>query len=205
MSVIGVNNYKNSLIESLYLPIGADERLSRKPRSIDKKYSIASISGDWCMSHLLPSRRGVLIDKIHEHFNGRRSECFLTNQIPYLDQADIYASAKMGWNFSPCGFSVINFRVWEVMCSGSCLLTNENSATQLRNLGFIDGLDFVSYPDNNEKQMLEIIDWLLANDDHREQMALNGYNKTMRSHTMRHRMSVLLQCVQFYKEERGIK
>lgn len=204
MSTLGVENYRLNHVESLYLPIGGDERLARKPiPSAEKKIWIATLATEWKMGHL-DNRRGNLIGKIHEHFEAKnqRDKCYMT-QSDYYKQSEIYNNSKIGWNYSPCGFSPLNFRNFEVMISGSCLMLNQNSATQLINLGFVDGEDFVSYPDD-EVKMLEIIDWLLANDEHREAIALSGYNKTMRHHTMRHRCKIICDVAQMWKQERGI-
>ncbi len=196
MSVLGVENMRHHGINSHWLPIGADERLERKPGSQEKIYSVAALCSYWHMGHLNDERgrlTAIIQDKYRQPERGGNS--FIT-QKGYFEQADIYAQSRIGWNYSPGGgFDVLNFRVFEVMIAGTCLLTNDNVIPSLGALGYVPFTDYWPYRD--ETDLMESIAYLLANDKERERIALSGYNKTKFGHTMRHRMQKMFEVAGF--------
>ena len=196
MSLLGVENYAAHGIPSCFMPIGADERLERRPGIMEKKYSVVSICNFWHMGHL-NNRRGELVSAIQTVTppDGPHGPSILSNQVDYFEQADLYAQAKIGWNYSPCGFDVLNFRTFEIMIAGTCQLINERAVPTLQTIGFEPGTDFVSYADD-ESDLLQKVQDLLAHDEERERIARNGYEKTKASHTMRHRMQMVCEMVE---------
>lgn len=189
MSILGVQNYAAHNIESLYLPIGADERLERRPLSVPKVLDVAGICNSWGMGHI-PKTRGLMIAAIEREFADNPTQ--LSNQVNYYDQANIYAGAKIGFNYSPGqGFDVLNYRTFEIMIAGTCLLINAEAIPSLHNLGYTEDQQFVAY--RNETELLEKIRFLLDNEEHRERIAAEGYHETKSHHTMRHRMKVMIE------------
>lgn len=190
MSVLGVENYKTHGIESLYLPIGADERLEHPPGSVEKVLAVAGICNGWTMDHL-PNTRGEMIGAIEREFKNYPTQ--LSNQVDYFEQGNIYAGAHVGFNYSPCGFDVLNYRPFEIMIAGTCLLTNRAQVPSLTTLGYRENVHFVAYDD--EPTLLIKLRWLLENSEERERIAAHGYLETKTNHTMRQRMKVLTECV----------
>jgi len=64
-----------------------------------------------------------------------------------------------------------NMRVFEALGSGSFMLSDDGIYPE----HLVAGEDFVTY--KNNKDMIEKIDYYLKNDNEREEIALNGYNK----------------------------
>ena len=189
MSVLGVQNYAAHGIESMYLPIGGDERLECPPESVEKTMDVVGICNGWGMDQI-PKTRGVMIGAIEGTFPNLKTQ--LSNQINYYDQADIYASAKIGFNYSPGqGFDVLNYRTFEIMIAGTCQLINAEAIPSLKGLGYFENEHFVAY--RSEDELLQKIRQLLDDEKERERIAAAGYLHTKTNHTMRHRMKVMVE------------
>lgn len=189
MSSLGVQNYANHNIESCYMPIGGDEALE-PDTSGENEYDVAAVCNEWTMGHL-DNRRGAYAGIIKSKY----PRTFITSRVKYSDIGDIYSRSKIVWNYSPCGFDVLNYRVFEAMISGSCLLVNKNCVPSLTAIGFIPGTHF-EYHEDTEEDLLRKIDLLLNDDVRRSSIAQEGYHNTKLFHTMRHRMKLLVWMVE---------
>lgn len=87
-------------------------------------------------------------------------------------------------------------RVFEAMCSGSCLVTDR--VTDLAKLGLVDGVHFAGY--NGPGDLEQLVKYLLENPDEREKIAAAGRAEVIERHTYAHRMTVLLEKMKLNKE-----
>lgn len=189
MSAIGCKNYAQNGIKSYYLPIGADERLLVSDNEHHQKdYIVACISTYWHMAHQ-NNRRGELADFLQKQFPNKH---FITSGAVYYEQTRLYARSKIVWNYSPCGFDVLNFRVWEALISGTPFLTNDIIKNQIEALGYQDRLNF--YKDD-ESDLMRAVNEILENYQSAFIKAHDAKLFTLTKHTMRHRMEEMLQIV----------
>lgn len=104
------------------------------------------------------------------------------------DHAERLSMGKIVFQNSQYG--EITRRLFEGMACKRMVLTDRLSKeTGLPDI-FIDGTDIVYYDD--AKDAIDKINYFIAHDDEREQIAVNGYNKTMAGHTVKQRIDDLL-------------
>jgi glycosyltransferase involved in cell wall biosynthesis len=162
-----------------WLPVAADPRLyakDQRPRDIDIAY-IGSDGGG------LHSERARLLDLIRSRY----VNTFLGRADPSRI-GEIYGRAKVVFNRSVR--NDVNMRYFEAMGAGAVLVTDsarENGVEQL----FGPGKDFLEYHD--DASLLAAIDFLLADDENREQMGARAQKHVLSRHTYRHRVEKILE------------
>jgi len=139
-------------------------------------------------------------------FLGDRDEPGFKNRVKYLDilfheipnswlsvnvfhehMAYRYAQARIGFNVSIK--NDLNMRVFEVMSTGTALLTNRD-AIGWKELGFEEDVHFIGY--EGIEEMVEKAQWALEHPMEREKIAKAGHAKVRAEHTYAHRMAALL-------------
>ena len=107
----------------------------------------------------------------------------------------MYHAARVGLNVpSDVGTDYaydINMRTFEIMASGTPLVTFENAA--LRDLGILDGVHCLTYRTPDEAATL--IRMLVAKPHIGAALADNAYKLVMAKHTYHHRAEALLELV----------
>lgn len=102
----------------------------------------------------------------------------------YDDMPKTFASSKINLNISLRSIhNGIPLRCFDIMGCGGFLLSNYQSDFMRH---FVPGEDFVYYEDNDD--LINKIEYYLAHNDEREQIAKNGYDKIVKSHTFIHRV-----------------
>jgi len=152
-----------------WLPLGCDPRIHGK-RSRTKIYDVGfagSMAGD---AH---KRRNSLLKKLGARFNVHAERVFLE------EMAEMYSASKMVFNNAVR--NDLNMRVFEGLCSGSLLLTDDADG-----LGdfFEDGKHLVVYNDDN---IVEKADYFLKHEAERERIARAGMELALGRHTYLHR------------------
>ena len=89
-------------------------------------------------------------------------------------------------------------RVFEAMCSGSCLVTDK--VPDIDKLGFVDGVHYAGY--NGPGDLTELVKYLLAHPEEREIIAAAGRAEVLAKHTYAHRMTVLLEKIKLNLKEK---
>lgn len=186
MSYLGSQNYACNGIESRTITIGADSRLKRYPRSSDFLYDVSAACNFWNMGHL-PNERERLSSLIQSQ-EGLKTA--IGSGVGYWDIPNLYNTSKMVWNYSPCGFDVLNYRVFEALISGSMLLTNTRPTATLNAIGYRDGEHYVSY--DNDTDLIDKIKYYSNNIPERNRIAMNGHLLTLKAHTMEIHMKIML-------------
>lgn len=107
---------------------------------------------------------------------------------PYEETPQVFKRSKINLNITLRSIkSGISLRCLDIMGSGGFLLSN----FQADFLGlFTPGEDFVFYED--ERDLLDKIDYYLAHEEERERIARNGHDKVASRHTYRHRVREML-------------
>jgi len=117
---------------------------------------------------------------------------WLSFNVFFEDMAVRFIRARLGFNISVR--NDLNMRFFEVLSTGTCLLTNTD-VEGIEELGFEEGIDFIGY--DGEEDMIERAKWGLENPMEREAIAQRGHEKVRAHHTYSHRMTKLFETCGF--------
>jgi O-antigen biosynthesis protein len=162
---------------SRWLPLACDPDLHGR-READLAFDIAFVG------HVFPGRRAELLQRIRSTYPAS-----FVGQKFFEEMALIYSGSRIVFNCSLR--DDINMRVFEGLCSGSLLVTNDLSANGLKEL-FHDGEHLVTYRD--EAELFALLGHYLKHPVDRERIAAAGRAEVLARHTYSHRMQELL-CV----------
>lgn len=168
--------------KSFWLPYAAEPE-------VHKKFDLPKIYDVVFVGNVNPSiypERVKLLKLIGEKFNLK----VFTN-VYGEDMAKIYSQAKIVFNKSAAG--EINMRVFETLACGSFLLTDRLKPEVGLEEIFEDKKHLVLY--DNEKDLLEKINYYLTHETEREEIAYNGYKEVLSNHTYEHRVEEILNLV----------
>lgn len=159
-------------------PVGADPRIHYVgPRA--KKY-------DGCfIGNFHNGLAGPRIEALDAFFR----ECpsiFFGNRM-FHEMAEKYAESKLVFNRSINGDA--NMRVFEALCSGSCLITDR--VPDLHRLGLVEGVHYVGY--DTHIGAAAAANALLKDEDRRERIAAAGREIVLKNHLYAHRAQLLLE------------
>lgn len=162
-----------------WLPLGCDVDYHSIPNKRDKKYDICFIG------NVQPGWQTRRIERLDKLFKAIPN--FYIGNKYFREATQKYAESKLVFNSA---FSDdINMRVFEVMCSGSCLLTDKQEWHDL----FVPGEDFVEY--ENDKDMIDKAEYYIEHDLEREEIAENGRRKVLSEHKYIDRVREILRIV----------
>ncbi len=151
-----------------WLPLGCDPEIHGK-REMAKIYDIG-FAGSITPQH---QRRAALLEKLQRRFNVKIERVFLE------EMAELYSASKIVFNNAIR--NDLNMRVFEALCSGSLLLTD--NAEGLADF-FEDRRHLVVYTDANIE---ELAAYYLSHDEERESIAKAGRDMVLGEHTYAHR------------------
>jgi spore maturation protein CgeB len=137
---------------------------------------------------------GPRVEALDAFFKACRGPIFFGNRI-FHEVTKKYAESRLVFNRSINGDA--NMRVFEALCSGSCLVTDR--VPDMERLGFVDGLHYVGYSSLDE--LAAVTRSLLTNHEEREAIAHAG-RIAVSAHTYAERMKVLLQKLNLNTKER---
>ena len=112
-------------------------------------------------------------------------------QAPQDRAAEIYAQSLINLNISLNGD--LNLRIFEVLSSGGFLLTDRLSKESGLDILFKDGEHLVCF--NDEKDLLDKIQYFLKNSDEARAIARNGYEEFKRNHTPEKKIKELMDVI----------
>lgn len=143
-----------------WIPVGCDPIIHNVGKR-EKKY-------DGCaVMNFHNGLAGPRVDMLDAFFKACGN--FFFGNRTFKEVSEKYAESKLVFNRSINGDA--NMRVWEAMCSGSCLVTDR--VEDLDKLCAIDGVHYAGY--SNQEELTNVVKDLLANDEKRETIAENGY------------------------------
>ncbi len=190
-----IEDFKRAGIEKVFwIPLGCDPEIHGK-RNLKKIYDIGFVGS------LNNRKRIELINVLSERFDFHYERCFLERM------AEVYSQSKIVFNISVN--NDLNMRVFEALCSGSMLLTDEARGSGLTEI-FKDRRHLVVYRDREE--LIELADYYLRHHQERERIAEAGMKEALKKHTYGHRVDKILSIVKselehkkltsFYKKKR---
>ena len=157
-----------------WLPLGCDPEVHKKGGT-GKNHEVGFVGGVQ-----EGSRRQRLLSALGAHLPIHYERCF------WDEMAQLFSESKIVFNEAVR--NDLNMRVFEVMSTGSLLLTD-----LARNSGqdtlFMDGEDCAVYRDN---QIVDVARFYLENNALREQIAARGQRLVHNAHTYGHRVEDLL-------------
>lgn len=160
-----------------FLPLACDPDYHYAVSGGIKRYDICfvgNVQPGWQMRRV--NRLDTLFRNIDNFYFGQKF---------FRDVTDIYSQSKLVFNSAHS--NDVNMRVFESMCSGSCLFTDKQNWEQL----FVDDYHFVSYCD--EKEMVEKAKYYISNNAAREEIAKRGQQEVIDKHTYLHRAKEILR------------
>lgn len=164
-----------------WLPIATTPRFSAPPHPLEKTHDIAFVG------FLKDAQRKAVVQNLTRHYHAH-----VTSHQFYEDAAAVYHHAKIGVNVPALygtGYDTdVNMREFEIMASGTPLVTNDNLA--LNRLGIKDSVNCLTY--RNERELHRAIDLLLGDAALRNEISKNAVALIERRHRYRHRAETLL-------------
>ncbi|MDD2898961.1 MAG: glycosyltransferase [Desulfuromonadaceae bacterium] len=172
-----VDEIKKVNPNTFWLPVACDPEIHSTHKT-EKCFNIGFVGS------IQPgSRRQQLLNSLASQFQIHYERCF------WDDMAHIFSQSQIVFNEAVK--NDLNMRVFEVMSTGSLLLTD-----MARNSGqdelFRDGEDYAVYRDNT---ICDVARFYLDNTELREQIAARGRLLVHNAHTYAHRMEDLLAVV----------
>ncbi|MBI4597001.1 MAG: glycosyltransferase family 1 protein [Candidatus Omnitrophica bacterium] len=166
-----------ALPNGAWLPFGCDSAL-HAPRAGPQTWDLAFVGTEGA------APRKFILQALRERY----PNSYLST-ARHDEMASIYSRARLGFNFSIA--NEINMRVFEVLATRTCLVTNALPAIELSRLGLRPGEHFMMY--HGLEQLFPAIDALLADPARRGQLASAGFEAVTARHTYVHRIRQLLE------------
>ena len=170
-----------------WVPLGCDKDIHDVGQK-EKKYDVGFIG------HFHSKYAAERIDYIHELFKSFPN-FFYSNMRFFKDYTTKLAELRVVFNKSLNGD--VNMRVFEALCSGSCLLTDRLPG--LSSLGLIENVHYVGY--SSKEEMIEQMKMLLSDEQRREEIAKRGQNIAQRFHTYTDRVKDIIKLSMLIKTE----
>jgi 2-polyprenyl-3-methyl-5-hydroxy-6-metoxy-1,4-benzoquinol methylase len=170
-----------------WLPLGCDPGIHKK-RNVEKFYDIGFVG------NLNQQKRIDLLDVLKERFNFYHERCFLERMV------EVYSQSRIVFNNS--ANNDLNMRVFEVLCSGSLLLTDDARGSGLTGL-FQDRKHLVIY--HNKNELIKLAEYYLKNHDERERIAAVGGEEVLRKHTYGQRVKQMIGIIKPLLDEKIIR
>lgn len=165
-----------------WLPLAADLDYHGK-KCLLKRYDVAFIG------NLGYGRRKFILKKLKSKY-----------PTSYIGNADcseigeIYSASKVIVNYSVK--NDINMRIFEALCSGSLLITNEIKNNGLEEL-FEVNKELITFKSFGE--LITKIDYYIENESDREKIANSGHEKVLKFHLYDHRVKFIVDKITCFK------
>ncbi|UCD15925.1 MAG: glycosyltransferase [Candidatus Omnitrophota bacterium] len=172
---------REARVDAQWVPLAADPQIHQK-KEVPLAYDIGFVGRD-AKKFARKRHLALLREKYPNSFIGTAD---------YRKIGDIYSASKIGFNSSI--MNDINMRIFEILASGSFLLTNYIKDNGLEKL-FQDKKHLVTY--RNDSQLLELVEYYLKNEKERQRIAQEGYACVLNKHTYYHRVQSMFNYIAF--------
>lgn len=166
-----------ALANGVWVPVACDPEL-HGTHPLPKRWDVAFVGTEGGVP------RKFYLQALRERY----ANSFI-GHAPHTELGAIYSQAKIGFNYSIR--DDVNMRMFEILCSGTLLVTNGLAHDDLVRLGLRGGEHLVTY--RRPRELFELIDYYLDHDQEREAIALRGTQHVHRHHTYHHRLHQILQ------------
>ncbi|MBW2121472.1 MAG: glycosyltransferase [Deltaproteobacteria bacterium] len=168
--------FQEAGIERVYwLPLACDRDIHGRKR-VKKRYDIGFVGSITAGNQ----RRIALLDRLSKRFDLHVERCFLK------DMARVFSASRIVFNNAIK--DDLNMRVFEVLASGSLLLTDRARGSGLEDL-FQDRVHLVIYEDES---LEDIAGYYLDHEEEREAIAARGRREVLMRHTYDHRVREII-------------
>jgi SAM-dependent methyltransferase len=167
---------------AVWLPMACDPELHTPREGVQVTHDIAFV-GNVYGDHPMYAERRRLLALLAEKYDVR-----VESGVYFRDMADVYASARVAFNRSAAGD--LNMRVFEAMCAGRPLVTDE-----VPGLDDCLGLNGWALHYRNDDEILDLMEELMSDAAWAEDIGAHGRNQVIESHTYLHRVQTILQAV----------
>ena len=167
-----------------WLPLACDPEI-HTPRTYSEEYDLAWVGGPWASSPLYEKRFKTMAALSQKY------RCNFKSGVYFEDMANVYGSARIGWHMSVTGKD-LDMRVFEVMCSGRPLVTDDAPDSGIGDL-FIQEGHYAAY--RTEEEMDWLVRVLVADPDSAAIYGKYARDAVLSAHTYRHRAHQLMQAV----------
>ncbi len=180
-----VEKFKEEGFEHVFwIPPACDPEIHGK-KGGEKLYDIGFVGS---LNANFNPERVYLLNELKHRFHVHYERCFLERM------AEVFSHSKIVFNKSI--MDGLNMRVFEVLASGSMLLTDESRESGLTEL-FQEKRELVIY--RNEEELFELAFHYLKHGDEREKIAEEGRKKVLKEHTYHHRARDILEILSAIK------
>lgn len=166
---------RDGVVNPIWLPHAVEPLAYPKIDLLTKKYDVCFVG------HVNSQNRIDALDRLFREFPN-----FYYGQQLFENAARKFAESKIVFNISM--LDDINMRTFEVMATGSFLLTNWIPTIEEL---FEDGKHLVLY--RSEEEMIDKVKYYLKHDEERERIAQAGYQEVISRHTIQHRVNRILE------------
>lgn len=168
-------------IDTQWIPLACDPEIHKKI-DISKRYDIGFVGRD-----AKKFARGKHLELLKKRYPNS-----FIGSMDFKKMSEVYSASKIGFNSSIK--NDINMRIFEIMSCGCFLITNRIKNNGFNEL-FKDREHLVVY--RNDKELIELIDYYLKNEEERAKIARQGYNLTVSRYTYYHRVQAMLNYIAF--------
>lgn len=183
--------FKEKGIKNIFwLPLACDPEIHGK-KTDNANLHLAKCHDITFVGSLNNQRRVEIINKLKKRFNLYYERCF------HERMAEVFTQSKIIFNIS--SKNDLNMRVFEALCTGSLLLTDEAEGSGLAEI-FKDKRHLVVFKDEGE--LFELAEYYLKNDYEREKIAEEGMREVLSKHTYLHRTEQMIEILIPFIEER---
>ena len=174
--------FKEAGFDNVFWIPGFNNYPHAQPFHKSKKHKISFVgqAGRW---H--PYRRDVL-----QYLKSKGVEIDI-QQVPQAKAAEIYAKSSINLNVSLNGD--LNLRIFEVLSSGSFLITDKLGPESGLELLFKDGEHLICF--ENEKDLFDKINYFQRHPDEAAEIARNGYEAYKNDHTPEKKIRALMDYI----------
>ena len=169
---------KSGISQVVWLPLACDP-LRHGKQDVQPQFDVSFVG------NIFPGPRSELIKFVQTNYP--RS---FVGQKYFEEMAEIYSASRMVFNRSIN--NDVNMRVFEGLCSGTLLVTDDLATHGLSDL-FENGVHLATY--RSVEELKETVDYFLAHEDERAAIAAEGRREVLAHHTYRHRMLTMLECI----------
>lgn len=177
-----VDLFNKNNINAHWMTHWADDRIFYPRLNINSSYDVVTTCGG----------RGQVTEDLKKEFGDQ-----FENSRYYFGDAHAEQLCKGKIVFQKSQFREVTRRIFEGMACGRMVLTDRlPEETRLHEL-FTDNEDIVYY--DNSQDAIDKIKYFSTHDKERETIALNGFNKVMSKHTVKHRVDQLEEVIRSIK------
>ncbi|RZV96969.1 MAG: hypothetical protein EX341_01940 [Candidatus Scalindua sp. SCAELEC01] len=170
-----------------WIPPACDPEIHGK-KGEEKWYDISFVGS---LNANFNPERVHLLNELKQRFHVHYERCFLERM------AEVFSQSKIVFNKSI--MNGLNMRVFEVLASGSMLLTDESKESGLTEL-FQEQRDLVIY--RTEDELFELAYHYLKYGEEREKIAEAGRKKVLKEHTYHHRARDIVEVLSTIKKKK---